>query len=97
MKKFEDFATTEGYIDGDKIKIEEVINREIAVIGYAINDSKYNKNNSGKCLTLQFILEENTKIIFTGSDVLISQMEKYNKEIPFLTTIKKINKFYTLT
>jgi hypothetical protein len=36
-------------------------------------------------------------VVFTGSDVLIGQVEKYADQIPFLTTIKKINRYYTMT
>ena len=39
----------------------------------------------------------NLNILFTGSGVLINQLEKYENEIPFVTEIKKINKYYTLT
>ena len=37
------------------------------------------------------------RVVFTGSDVIIDQMEKYQEEIPFVSTIKKINRYYTLT
>lgn len=36
------------------------------------------------------------RVIFTGSDVLIEQMEKYGAEVPF-ATIKKIYRYYTLS
>lgn len=48
-------------------------------------------------MTLQFKLNDRKHIIFTGSDVLIGQVEKYESEIPFLATIVKINRYYTLT
>lgn len=48
-------------------------------------------------LTLQFTLNGEERILFTGSNVLIEQMEKYGHEAPFLATIEKVNKFYTLT
>jgi hypothetical protein len=59
--------------------------------------SKFDKNASGKCLTLQIKVNEQKRVVFTGSDVIIDQMEKYQEEIPFTATIKKINKFYILT
>lgn len=97
MKRFGDFGVQEGFIVGDKVKIEEILNEEILITGYTIKESKYNKNKSGKCLTLQFDKADTKQIIFTGSDILIGQIEKYHTEIPFLTTIKRINNFYTLT
>jgi len=77
--------------------MEQILNVEIVVIGFAVNRSKYEKNKSGKCLTLQLELDGGRKILFTGSDVLIEQMEKYGEQIPFTATIKKIDRFYTLS
>jgi hypothetical protein len=36
-------------------------------------------------------------IIFTGSTVLQEQLEKYKDRLPFMATIRKIDRFYTLT
>lgn len=95
MKRFSDFATNDNVLTGDKIKIEEIVGKEIEVTGYKIKESKYKKENQDKVLTLQFKLDNECRVIFTGSSVLIEQIEKYKDEIPFLATIEKINKFYT--
>jgi len=101
MKKFSDFAEEREILDGPKIKIEEVVNREIVITGHCIKQSKFKKNNSGKCLTLQFTFagqhQQEKRILFTGSDVLIDQLERYSNEIPFQTTVKRIDKYYTLS
>ena len=98
MKKFSDFAKVEA-LEGDKTRIDDILNKEILVIGAKIAKSKYNKNNSGKYLILQYKLEGNEKpyIIFTGSDVLISQIEDHKYQIPFQTKIKRINRYYTFS
>lgn len=93
-KKFSDFAKEKSPLDGEKIQIDKIINKEILVTNYKINDSKY---NDSKCLKLQFGVDDEKHILFTGSNVLIGQVEKYKDEMPFLTTIKKINKYYTFT
>ena len=95
MKKYSDFAE-EKILDGDKIKIDDVLNKEIKITGHSIKISKYSKNKNGDYLTLQIELDNEKYIIFTGSDVLIDQLKKYNSEIPFLATIRKINKYYSL-
>lgn len=97
-KKFSDFAQERAVLDGPKLPIDDVTNREIEITGYKIAKSKYGKNASGMCLTLQFsfVGSEDKNVIFTGSDVLIEQMERYGDEVPFQTTIKKIDKYYTL-
>jgi hypothetical protein len=96
-KRFADFAQERLPLDGDKIRLDEIINRELLITGYSIKRSKYDKNRSGKCLTLQVEVDSERRVVFTGSDVLIEQMEKYGNQVPFLTTIKKIDRYYTLT
>jgi len=93
MKKFSEFAK-ESILDGDKIRIDDVINEEIIILGYNIKDSKYKDSNY---LTLQIQRNDKKYVIFTGSEVLIDQIKKYENEIPFLATIRKINKYYSLT
>ncbi|MBC8460072.1 MAG: hypothetical protein H8D67_18950 [Deltaproteobacteria bacterium] len=96
-KRFSDFAEEPELLNGSKLKIEEILNKEILIVGYKIGDSKFHKSNSSKCLTLQFELDDEKHVIFTGSNVLINQIERYKKEIPFLATIKKIDKYFSFT
>ena len=95
MKRFSDFAKASTAMVGDKIKIDKVLGKEIEVIGYKIGDSKQKLGT--KVLTLQFKLDGEERILFTGSSVLMEQAEKYGDEMPFLTKIEKVNKFYTFT
>lgn len=97
MKRFADFAEPANILDGDKIRIDDVLNQEMTVIGCRFAASKYEKNKSGKCLTLQVLVNDQKRVVFTGSDVMIEQMQKYESQMPFLATIKKINRYYTLT
>lgn len=99
MKKFSDFAKEQIMLEGSKVRIDEVVNREIYVTGCLIKSSRYKKNESGKYLTLQFNYtgDEELHVLFTGSDVIINQLERYADEIPFVATIKKINRYYTLS
>ena len=93
MKKFGDFAE-ENILDGDKIRIDDVINEEITILNFRVKESKL---KDGDYLTLQISKDNKKHVIFTGSHVLIDQIKKYKDEIPFLTTIRKINKYYSLT
>lgn len=97
MMRFSDFAEPSKILDGDKIRIDEIINIEVTVIGYRVAVSKYEKNKSGKCLTLQVEINGVRRVVFTGSDVLIGQLETYCDKIPFIATIKKIDRYYTLS
>jgi len=98
MKKFSDFAEIQA-LEGEKLRLDDVLNKPVIITAQRITASKYSKNESGKYLTLQFHFpaDDEIKILFTGSDVLISQVEDYKDEIPFEATIKKINRYYTLT
>lgn len=96
-RRFSDFAGDVRVLDGEKTSVEAVLNREIEVIGYKIKPSKYSKNETGMCLMLQFVLDGERKVLFTGSDVLVEQMRRYGDQVPFLTTIKKIDRYFTLS
>ena len=93
-KRFSDFAKEHFPLDGKKLKIEEVLNREITVLAFRVKPSKY-KNEA--CLTIQFLLKCEKYVVFTGSKVLADQSLLYQKELPFLATIKKIDKYFTFT
>ena len=82
MKKFSDFASEERRLEGAKEKIDNLLNKEIQIITFTIGKSKYSKNNSGKYATVQYRENDNSPhIFFTGSDVLISQLEKYKQNM----------------
>jgi hypothetical protein len=79
------------------LRFDDVVNIEVTVIGYNIRKSKYGKNASGKCLALQIEYGGDSRVAFTGSDVLINQIEKYGDQVPFITTIRKIDRYYTFS
>jgi hypothetical protein len=74
--------------------VDDVLNQEITILDFKVGESKF---KTPQYATIQFKLEEKSYIMFSGSNVLISQLEKYRDQIPFLTKIKKINKYYTLS
>lgn len=97
MHRFSDFASEESRLDGDKVKIDDILTQEITIKAFTLSDSRFSKNKSGKYLTVQFCGADGIdKVFFGGSDVLSDQLEKYKSELPFVATIKKINKYYTL-
>lgn len=96
-KRFSDFATDDRPLAGDKVKLDNILNQEILITGYRLTESKYGRSNSPKCLTVQFEKKGKQQVFFTGSGVLINQLEKYQQEIPFLATVRKIERYFTLT
>ena len=92
--RFSDFAEEEQPLEGKKRKREEILNIEILVTGFRIGRSRYKDRDY---LTLQFENGNKKYIVFTGSEVLLKQVQKYADKIPFYTTIRKVNNYYTMT
>ena len=98
IHSFSDFAQDdEQPLDGEKVKIDHLLNKPIIITRFKIRTSKFDK--SPKCATVQFYEKDNKtrRIFFTGSNVIIELLEKYGEKVPFQTTIKKIDRYYTLT
>jgi hypothetical protein len=91
---FKDFSTEVSALDGAKRKIQDIINQEILITNYAIKESKYKENSY---IIIQFTLQGEQCVLFTGSGVLKRQLEKYQQKLPFYTTIKQIDRYYTCT
>lgn len=97
VAKFSDFAISTS-LSGDKTTMNNIIDKEITVLAYRIFESHYStEGKAEQCLHIQFILDEKTYIVFTGSIVLKEQLEQYKEHIPFITTVKRIKNFYTFT
>lgn len=95
MKNFKDFGIKTSPDDGftgDKIKIDRIINREIIVHKFKIEDSKYKEKGSKKCLTLQISINDSKHIVFSGSKSLMDLIGQVPEDgFPFIATIIKEN------
>lgn len=100
MKQFKDFQIKKadyGFI-GDKIKMSKILNKQIAVLAYKIDHSKFEDKGNKKCLTLQIQVGENKHIVFTGSNSLMQLIKQVPSEnMPFSTTIIEENERYEFT
>lgn len=96
-KRFKDFAKDHVPLDGAKLKIDDILNKEITVIGFRVKSSKFTKANATTCLTIQFMMGDERHIVFTGSQVLLDQCKSYESELPFMATVKKIEKYFSFT
>jgi len=94
-ERFSDFADNRDFpLEGCKRKLAEILNTEILVISYKISPSKVNK---GDYLIIQFELDGEKQVAFTGSAVLSNQIERYKDKIPFLAKIIKQDKYFTFS
>jgi len=101
MNKFSDFAdTTVPILDGKKASLDEILGKEIIVLKYRIRDTKYTDAKNPQCLTVQFTFTETPdihRIFFSGSSVLMRQLEEYKNKLPFASVIKRIGKYFTFS
>jgi hypothetical protein len=98
--RFSDFAAKDGSLDGTKIKLDDVLNKEILVLDFRVSPSKYQRQNTSECLTIQFEFTDAPgvhHVVFTGSTVLTKTLQQYKDNLPFITTIRKVDKFYKFT
>lgn len=81
---------------GDKIQVQKLFNLQIRVLDYRIENSKQKAGT--KCLHLQIEKEGSKRVVFTGSNVLMGQIEKVPKDkFPFTTVIKGDNDYFEFT
>lgn len=99
MKLFSEISQESSRLEGEKVKLDSILNQDIIIHDFNIAPSSFSKNKSGNYIMIQFSIKgkEEKSVLFTGSDVLIDQLQRYKDEMPFQVQIKKINKYYTLT
>jgi len=83
-------------MEGEKIKIQYVLNTQIEVHAYEINPSTQNPGDL--YLKLQIKHKNEMRVLFTGSKYLRNQIASVPKEnLPFTTIIKQDNDRYLFT
>ncbi len=85
--------------EGDKIKMSKILNREIVVHDYKIEESKvFKERGSGKCLYLQISFNNEKHVVFTSSTGLIEVIQQVPRSgFPFATTIVQENERFLFT
>lgn len=96
MNNFKDFnikISQSKKFEGNKIKISKILNREIIVHDFKIDDSKiFTTNGNEKCLQLQISFGNTKHVMFTGSNFLIETIKQIPSDgFPFATTIIEDN------
>jgi len=99
MNSFKDFKIKPVSIafEGDKIKIDRILNRQIIIEKFKIDKSNFDKG-TGKRLTLQINLDNTKRIVFSGSGNLMDMITQVPENgFPFQTTIIKENERFQFT
>lgn len=94
-QKFSVFARDKLPMPGTKKFMNDILNREITVTDFRITGSK--KRNGTDCLQLQFVMGDDVCVVFTGSSVLIDQIQSARENMPFSATVVKIDKYYSFS
>lgn len=99
MTAFKDFGIKPALkkLTGDKIDMDRILNREILVCDFSIEESKF-KDKYDKCLYMQIELQGDKRVVFSGSRILIDMISLVpTASFPFTTTIIKVNKHFEFT
>lgn len=94
-EKFSDFASSKMPMPGTKKRIEQILGRDIVVVDFRVTESKHRQNS--KCLQIQFLMDGVVHVVFTGSVVLLDQIQYSKDKIPFKTKITKNDNYYSLS
>lgn len=99
MKKFSDLniIQPEQPFSGEKIKLYNILNREITVINFRIVASKFNNSESQR-LDIELEIDNVKRITWTGSRRLVDTMKQVNPtDLPFQTIIVKEGESFKMT
>jgi len=93
---FRDIADAEeiGGLEGEKVKIESILDKEVLITNFQLRQSHYQK---GDYMILQFQSGGGLKVAFTASEVIRKQVDKHKDQLPFRGTIIKKNRYFTLS
>lgn len=98
FKQFNIQQSVRGF-EGDKIKMSKVLNREVVVHHFKVDDSKvFKEKGTGKCLCLQISLNGVKHVVFTSSRGLIDAiLQVPTNGFPFSTIIVEENERFMFT
>lgn len=100
MNSFKDFEIkpSADCFKGKKIEIDDILNKEIIVCAYKIQDSKFPKKVGDKCLHLQIKVDNDDRVVFTSGSLLMTTIKMIDQaRFPFKTIIVKQNKRFEFT
>ena len=93
--KFSAFAKNQLPMPGNKKRLDDILNREITVVDFRLRKST--KRDGTECLQMQFLLDDEVCVLFTGSSVLINQIKEAKDNIPFVGTVVKMDRYYSFS
>ena len=92
--RFADFNTRPIGFEGDKLRMQEILGREILITGFRILSGKY---KTAHCVQFQFELDGMRYVTFSGSAVVANQLTENRDRLPFYATLRRIDRYITLS
>ncbi len=80
--------------DGEKLPIAEVLDKDIVVTGFDMRPSNMHKEDY---LCLKFEMDGKRHILFTDSEVLRRECERFRDDMPFSAKIIKKGQYFTFS
>ena len=107
MVNFSDLVE-EVSLSGDKVKIDDILDKSIVLTGVQIKESKYAHKGVNWCTKIQFYYAddetEKRYVVFTGSTVIKDQMDRLqdairaeNLDFAVVAKIQKVGNYYTIS
>lgn len=97
MRSFHEFSEESTPLEGKKVRLDDILNIEVVFKSFRVSDSKFTDRGDKKFITMQLEREGTPIVCFSGSQVLINQAIKYQQHMPFITTFKKVDRYYTFS
>jgi hypothetical protein len=91
------FSPPELKMEGEKIKIDDILNEEVAFLDIVVRPSAFYESDYA---SIQIMKEDGTQFFFhTSSSVIIAQLkeQKDSGKLPLKSTVKKVKNYYTLS
>ncbi len=95
LNSFADLARDKLPMPGVKKRLDEILNKKIIILDFSI--TKSSKRENSECLQIQFLCDGDVFVLFTGSVVLIDQIQAIKDKLPLKTTVVKIDKYYSFS
>jgi hypothetical protein len=95
VKRFSDLPAAKREVWAEKLKISEIVGKEIVITGFTVLPSKYGQHE--EALRIEFELDGSKHICYSSSSLLRRQLEATEDELPYITTIEEKNHWLTLT
>lgn len=97
MKDFSDIYDEKDIpipLEGKKVKVDDILGIPLVIITFNRRyDGKY---NDGIYYIMQYMMDGKIHVSNTQSKVMQSQLDKYEKDLPFTAKVVKIGNYHTL-